>query len=657
MKGGEEMELKEFPAEELEAPVEELQEVPGNLIAFEKAFPLSAPEITELVKQATVGDKNAFSALFMNSYRYVYGILRRHLSNEEDIRDTLQEVYIRVYTNISQLKDPKAFPAWLTRVTLNCARDSFARTRRSLRIQDELLQHTDPEDFLQEDTAESDLAMDVTDILKQLPEDQASLLVMLYYDGMTVAEIARMLKKPATTIYSQVNRAKKQLKVLLKHRGIDKPFYGGSFVAMITTALRNAIGTEILSATVAEEILQNVYEQSEKKKAGAVLTKISKQQRTASVLRIASLIVALSVVTSGGTVLLIRSQNPGDTAQDAVTSDSSAIQSEGVSSVPSSPENGTVSSAASSAVQSEDSFLPDYSPGKANTVGNSPNNLGLAYGGIAQQDGWLYFTTGMNCTFLYKMRTDGSERQLVTDEIGSHAGLNVVGDWIYYGRSAGIWKIRTDGSQKTLLDPIGPQTLSIIGNTGYFSMENNGTSICQIDLETGLISTVQGKTTSSYFAIYQEKLYYSNDGLWEMDLSTGTNRKLSSISAERLQFAGDILFFSSSANAGGKVYWLYLSESEPTTRSIFSADTFSYSPANGGCLVYRVDTSNHEQIYQSSSYHTYYLSTHETVDWTAVDSDTYLENFYSVDDTYFYAYHNHALYRFRVDGSTMEKVG
>ena len=108
---------------------------------------------------------------------------------------------------------------------------------------------------------------------------------------------------PKTTVYSRFNKAKKNLKAQLKVHGIDKAIYSGNFVAMITTAIRNIIGTALLSFAIAQQILNSVIGKKSKKELA--VAKIINAQQKKAILKIASCIVAISMVTSAVTALTL----------------------------------------------------------------------------------------------------------------------------------------------------------------------------------------------------------------------------------------------------------------------------------------------------------------------------------------------------------------
>lgn len=83
-------------------------------------------------------------------------------------------------------------------------------------------------------------------------------------------------------------------------------------------------------------------------------------------------------------------------------------------------------------------------------------------------DGWIYYTHSNDTADagIYKMRTDGSEKTKLSDE-NNHHYVNVSGDWIYYTNFQ-LYKMRTDGSETTKLDDSLCSQINIANNNIYF---------------------------------------------------------------------------------------------------------------------------------------------------------------------------------------------
>ena len=345
----------------------------SNTIENTKNHDLSLHYDNDITKEALTektillameGDEEAFSSVFMSSYRYVYAVSKNYLNNDDDIYDAIQETYTKVYANIKKLKEPTAFLPWIGKISENVSKDILSSKAKIN------LTSTDDEAFLNESVTVSDTSdtlIDITEVFSQLSHEDAELLTYIYYDGFKVTDVARMQGIAKTTVYSRLNAAKSRLKNLLKVRGIEKPMYGGDLVALITTTIRNSIGTNVLSAAVAEEILQSVT--GKNTKAGVVISKVAKAQRNTAVLRIASFIVLIAMLTTCVTALAYFGIRHFISKGNHFSKEDAGSISMGKPSPNHNEENtddfptfGTISPSDSSSASATDTFAPQNSP-------------------------------------------------------------------------------------------------------------------------------------------------------------------------------------------------------------------------------------------------------------------------------------------------------
>ena len=503
----------------------ELNDIKGNNITIEDAK-ATLTHNSDLIQGAINGESKAFNELYLQSYRYVFFVIRQYISDDETTYDAIQETFIKVYKNIGSLREPASYYGWLTSVAKNTAID-ILRTKPS---ETELVYEEKNDATLKDEQTNKDVSLDVETVLKKLDPQDADLLSLVYYDGMRISQIAKMQGVPKTTVYSRFNKAKKNLKAQLKVHGIDKAIYSGNFVAMITTAIRNIIGTALLSFAIAQQILNSVIGKKSKKELA--VAKIINAQQKKAILKIASCIVAISMVTSAVTALTLidwsrfkfsddenyltstvtkyyyetdsdngnSSQNSGGFGDDlfynSSTSSGSSTTSNGSDSSNFNPYYPSNSSSGSSSSSKDDASnnhningsIPTYStpdnynptddtdkPAEVvNVFGNNPNNVmrtisgGAGIGGmVAKQGDWLYYVQGMSR--LMKVKLDGSQRQIIYESPGLMGinNLNVIGDTIYY-TNGGIWSMKTDGTDRKLISSKTAYNLLVRGTTGWF---------------------------------------------------------------------------------------------------------------------------------------------------------------------------------------------
>lgn len=257
---------------------------------------LASPD-REIVERAIAGDKDAFSALFRLTYQQMFFAARKILRRDEDIYDALQIGYIKAYKYIDRLNDPDKFVPWLYRIVENAAKDVY----KDVYGQSE--QMLDEDVPVSDDTEETERRADIRDALATLPLEQAEVLSLYYYDGLTLAEISRLLGVKQNTVYSRLTAAKKALLKELEIRGIDRSVYGGGVFTSIAVALRSVIGTDILSATVAQKMLDNVLSGTPGRLECAAANLVARK-RNRAILRIAGLLMLFCAFVTVFTTLL-----------------------------------------------------------------------------------------------------------------------------------------------------------------------------------------------------------------------------------------------------------------------------------------------------------------------------------------------------------------
>ncbi|MBQ8267181.1 MAG: hypothetical protein IJZ21_02225, partial [Clostridia bacterium] len=97
---------------------QELYDLKGNLITADDAKN-TLPDNDELIQKAIDGDKDAFNELYMQSYRYVFFVVRQFVPDDETTYDAIQETFIKVYKSINRLRSPAAYYGWITVIAKN----------------------------------------------------------------------------------------------------------------------------------------------------------------------------------------------------------------------------------------------------------------------------------------------------------------------------------------------------------------------------------------------------------------------------------------------------------------------------------------------------------------------------------------------------------
>src|SRR6202051_4226120 len=84
----------------------------------------------ELIQKAKAGDHAAFNQVVLAYRKRILGTIARLIGRPEDVEDVGQEVFLRLYYSLDQLRTAEVFEPWLYRLTVNAAYDYLRRQRR-----------------------------------------------------------------------------------------------------------------------------------------------------------------------------------------------------------------------------------------------------------------------------------------------------------------------------------------------------------------------------------------------------------------------------------------------------------------------------------------------------------------------------------------------
>ncbi len=186
-------------------------------------------ENVELIEHCQVGTKLAFEILVKRYQKTVFTLLYQLAPDWKDINDLAQEVFIRVYRGIANLRNPKTFRTWLNQIVLNLFYDELRKRPRRLSTvsldqsieadngEGEFLREVKDKGLLpDEKTSNKELAAVIRQAMAQLPEQFRTAIVLRELQGLRYEEIAEIAGCELGTVKSRIARARSRLQEILK---------------------------------------------------------------------------------------------------------------------------------------------------------------------------------------------------------------------------------------------------------------------------------------------------------------------------------------------------------------------------------------------------------------------------------------------------------
>jgi RNA polymerase sigma factor (sigma-70 family) len=165
-----------------------------------------------LVERARGGDHDAFAELARAAVVRLDQAARLILRDPELARDAVQEGLIRAWRDLPKLRDLDRFDAWVHRLIVNSCLDQVRRRRRRV-IEVELTPIHSPGTS---DTTGAQADRDEVDqVLRRLDEHGRAIVVLHYYLGMPLTEVAVTLGVPVGTVKSRLHRALTEMRVAM----------------------------------------------------------------------------------------------------------------------------------------------------------------------------------------------------------------------------------------------------------------------------------------------------------------------------------------------------------------------------------------------------------------------------------------------------------
>ena len=187
-------------------------------------------EEQSLVSELKAGSEQAFSLLIAQYSQPIYSLIARSLRDQADAADVTQDVFIKVFRNISSFKGDASLRTWIYRIALHEISNQkrwWCRHKKQELTIDATHENEDGDTFCLADAlaaadaspfdnaARSQLRTHVEAALASLPEAFREVVVLREIEGFGYEEIAEILNCNLGTVKSRLTRGRSALRDLL----------------------------------------------------------------------------------------------------------------------------------------------------------------------------------------------------------------------------------------------------------------------------------------------------------------------------------------------------------------------------------------------------------------------------------------------------------
>lgn len=149
--------------------------------------------------------ENEFAAIYSRNIKPIYLVCYSYTRTIHDAEDAAHDTFLKLIVSGNTFENMEHEKAWLIRTAINVCKDMLKhRRRRDVSLNDyENIEYHDSQ------------IDDVYDAICTLPEKYRTIILLYYYEGYSSCDIAKILRKPQSTVTNYMSRARKTLRAEL----------------------------------------------------------------------------------------------------------------------------------------------------------------------------------------------------------------------------------------------------------------------------------------------------------------------------------------------------------------------------------------------------------------------------------------------------------
>lgn len=185
---------------------------------------ISLQKDEEIVRQVQSGKIDSFNILILRYEKKMRTYARNFLSDQDEISDVLQEIFIKTYKNIKSFDAERKFSSWLYRIAhnefVNALKKKNKKTLPLFDLDVFLPQHVKEEKSITKEIDQKKMKEIMKKFLDKLEPKYKEPIVLYYFEDLSYKEIADVMQIPVATVGIRIKRAKDILKSFCQKQGI-----------------------------------------------------------------------------------------------------------------------------------------------------------------------------------------------------------------------------------------------------------------------------------------------------------------------------------------------------------------------------------------------------------------------------------------------------
>ncbi|QPC45511.1 RNA polymerase sigma factor [Mangrovibacillus cuniculi] len=167
--------------------------------------------IKDLVKSAKQGNKEALLTLILEDKDDYYRLAYSYVGNQHDAMDAMEDMIVKIYEKIHQLRKPEMFYSWSRSILVNSCKDQL-RKRKKIILVDEFATTADAHN----PHTQQEAVLEVHYLLEHINEHQREAITLKYLHDLDYKTIAAITNVSIGTVKSRIFQGMNKLRDIVR---------------------------------------------------------------------------------------------------------------------------------------------------------------------------------------------------------------------------------------------------------------------------------------------------------------------------------------------------------------------------------------------------------------------------------------------------------
>ncbi|MHC4680153.1 MAG: RNA polymerase sigma factor [Planctomycetota bacterium] len=167
----------------------------------------------ELVREVRAGNREAYGQLVMRYERGLRAVIAQIVLDIHVAEELAQDAFVKAFQNLNRLQNPSRFGPWLYKIARH---EALMWVRRKPKVTQNSL--SGDMSLQQSNGRLSEASEQLLEAVMTLPSQEQRVVLLRYFEGHPVGDIARMIGRPIGTVTKQLSRAHARLRRQMEAR-------------------------------------------------------------------------------------------------------------------------------------------------------------------------------------------------------------------------------------------------------------------------------------------------------------------------------------------------------------------------------------------------------------------------------------------------------